>query len=202
MRIGIFGGSFDPVHNGHLGLARCCQRQASLDEVWFTPAAVQPLKQQGPRARQDDRLAMLELALASEPGSPLPQNSWRICRLEIDRGGLSYTVDTLRQIHAERPEDELFVLLGSDTLSDLGSWREPEEIFRLARPLFVHRAGAPQAEVLPSISGGRVVPQAVEMPAMTVSSSEIRRRIAAGQPIDELVPPAVAAYISQNGLYR
>jgi len=199
MRIGFFGGSFDPVHNGHLELARCCQRQSALDEVWFTPAAVQPLKQHGPRAPKADRLAMLDLAIAGEP-------SWRICRHEIDRGGVSYTVDTLRQIHAERPDDELFILLGSDTLKDLPSWREPEEIFRLARPLFVHRAGSPQPEVpaivLDSISGGQVVPQAVEMPAMNVSSTEIRSSVAAGEPIDDLVPPAVAEYIVKNGLYK
>jgi nicotinate-nucleotide adenylyltransferase len=199
MRIGFFGGSFDPVHNGHLELARCCQQQAALDEVWFTPAAMQPLKQSGPRASNADRVAMLELALASEP-------SWRVCRHEIDRGGVSYTVDTLRQIHTERPDDELFILLGSDTLCDIGSWREPEEIFRLARPLFVHRAGAPQAEVpavvLESITADRVVPPAIEMPAMNVSSTEIRNRVAAGRSIDGLVPQIVAAYIAEKKLYR
>ena len=88
MNIGIFGGSFDPVHYGHLALARACQSQADLDEVWFTPAAVQPLKRGGPAARNQDREEMLELAMAGEP-------SWRVCRLEIDRGGFSYTVDTV-----------------------------------------------------------------------------------------------------------
>jgi len=214
MRIGFFGGSFDPVHNGHLELARCCQQQASLDEVWFTPAAVQPLKRSGPRASNADRLAMLELALASEPGSGhrsprrlvVPRDSWRVCRLEIDRGGMSYTVDTLRQIHAERPDDDLFILLGSDTLRDIASWREPAEILRLAQPLFVHRAGAPQPEVpavvMHSISRGKVVPQTIQMPAMTVSSTEIRDRLAARRSIDGLVPPIVAAYIAEKKLYR
>lgn len=230
MRIGFFGGSFDPVHNGHLELARCCQRQASLDEVWFTPAAVQPLKERGPQAPAPDRMLMLALAITGalgdapsgslenyvdaaevlgaylNPTDPSPRFSWRICSLEVNRGGVSYTVDTLRDIHAERPDDELFILLGSDTLRDIGSWREPEEIFRLARPLFVHRAGTPQAEVpavvLESITADRVVPPAVEMPAMKVSSTEIRALVAAGQPIDEFVPPAVARYIAKNALYR
>lgn len=199
MRIGFFGGSFDPVHNGHLELARCCQKQAGLDEIWFTPAAVQPLKQRGPRATKADRLAMLELAIAEEP-------KWRVCRLEFDRGGVSYTVDTLREIRVERPDDELFILLGSDTLREIFAWREPEEIFRLATPLFVERAGAPQPEVptivLESISGGQVVPQSIHMPAMSVSSTEIRDLIGAGQTIDDLVPPTVAEYIVKNGLYR
>lgn len=199
MRLGVFGGSFDPVHNGHLELARCCQEQAPLDEVWFTPTAVQPLKQHGPRAGKADRVAMLELAIAGEA-------TWRICRLEIDRGGVSYTVDTLRQIHAERPDDPLFLILGSDTLGDLFAWREPEEILRLATPLFVHRSGAPQPEVpavvLQLISGGQVVPQTLQMPAMTESSTEIRDRVAAGQPIDDMVPPGVAEYIAEHTLYR
>lgn len=206
MRIGFFGGSFDPVHNGHLELACCCQQQASLDEIWFTPAAVQPLKQRGPRATKTNRLAMLELAIASEPGGPPPRTSWHVCRLEIDRGGVSYTVDTLRQIHAERPDDELFILLGSDTLRELFAWREPEEIFRLARPLFVQRAGSPRPEVpaivLQAISGGKVLPQTIQMPLMSVSSTEIRDRLAAGHSIDDMVPPAVAQYIAKNGLYK
>ena len=90
MRLGIFGGSFDPVHNGHLELARCCQREAALDEVWFMPTAIQPLKHAGPQATNQQRLEMLRLAVEHEP-------AWRVCTLEIDRGGYSYTVDTLRR---------------------------------------------------------------------------------------------------------
>jgi nicotinate-nucleotide adenylyltransferase len=199
MRIGFFGGSFDPVHNGHLELARCCQAQAKLDEVWFTPAAVQPLKQQGPRATKTDRLAMLELAIANEP-------NWRVCRMEIDRGGVSYTVDTLRAIRAERPDDALFILLGSDTLREISAWRKPEEIFRLAAPLFVERAGGPRPEVpaivLESLSGGRIAAQTIQMPSMNVSSTDIRDRVAAGRPIEDLMPPTVARYIAKNKLYQ
>src|SRR3954469_1392668 len=103
MRLGIFGGSFDPVHNAHLAIARACQRQAELDEVWFTPTAIQPLKRHGPRASNAHRMEMLRLAIGSEP-------SWRVCKIEIDRGGLSYTVDTLRQIHEELPGTDMFFL--------------------------------------------------------------------------------------------
>src|SRR3954462_8152482 len=104
MRLGLFGGSFDPVHNGHLALARACQRQSSLDEVWFVPTAIQPLKHHGPQATNSQRVDMLNLAIdeaLSEPGRPRPRDSWRVCTLEVERGGPSYTVDTLRQLHEE-----------------------------------------------------------------------------------------------------
>src|SRR5947207_5553979 len=112
MRLGIFGGSFDPVHNAHLALARACQRQATLDEVWFTPTAIQPLKHQGPRATNSQRVEMLRLAIGDEP-------SWRGCTIEIDRGGFSYTDDTLRQIHEQLPDVDLFFLIGADALQDV-----------------------------------------------------------------------------------
>src|SRR3954452_10456846 len=134
MRLGIFGGSFDPVHNAHLAIARACQRQAKLDEIWFTPTAIQPLKQKGPRATDRHRVEMLRLAIQDEP-------TWRVCTIETDRGGFSYTVDTLRQIHEEMPDAELFFLVGADALHDVAKWREPEEIFRIAMPLVVRRAG-------------------------------------------------------------
>src|SRR5689334_12751571 len=105
MRLGIFGGSFDPVHNGHLALARACQQQARLDEVWFTPTAVQPLKQKGPHATDAERVEMLRRAIAEN-------DAWRVCRLEIDRGGMSYTIDTLRQLDEELPDASLFFCVG------------------------------------------------------------------------------------------
>src|SRR4051812_28047581 len=115
MRLGIFGGSFDPVHNGHLALAHACQSRAALDEVWFTPTAIQPLKYQGPHATDAQRIEMLNLAIDSEPSEPdhpRPAQTWRICTLEVDRGGLSYTVDTLRQLHEELVNARLFFLIG------------------------------------------------------------------------------------------
>ena len=197
MRLGIFGGSFDPVHNGHLGLARACQQQAALDEVWFLPTAIQPLKRQGPRATNDQRVEMLRLATAD-------CNSWRVCTLEVDRGGFSYTVDTLRQLCEELPEAALFFLIGSDAIRDVPRWKEPREIFRLATPLVVHRAGEPEPDLpsLLSLCSDETQPQVVEMQPVDISSSEIRRRIAAGESIDHAVPSIVTAYISEHGLYR
>jgi nicotinate-nucleotide adenylyltransferase len=197
MRLGIFGGSFDPVHNGHLELARCCQRQAALDEVWFTPTAIQPLKHGGPQATNDERLAMLRLAICNE-------STWRVCTLEIDRGGFSYTVDTLRQIHTELPAAELFFLIGADALRDLPHWKEPAEIFCLATPLVVQRAAQSQADLseLAKICPADHQPQIVDMPAMSESSTEIRRRLTMGESIDGIAPVAIARYIEKYSVYR
>src|SRR5688500_3903329 len=142
MRLGIFGGSFDPVHNGHLALARACYAQAALDELWFTPTAIQPLKHRGSHATAAQRVEMLNLAIETELGQPgRTRLNCRVCTLEIDRGGFSYTVETLTQIHEELPEAELFFLMGADALRDVPNWKEPAEIFRLSTPLIVRRAG-------------------------------------------------------------
>jgi nicotinate-nucleotide adenylyltransferase len=197
MRLGIFGGSFDPVHHGHLALARACLNQAALDEVWFLPTAVQPLKRGGPRASDADRVAMLEMAISEEP-------RWKVCRLEIDRGGLSYTVDTLRQIHAELPDAAIFLLMGADTVRDVPRWKEPADIFRLATPLVVSRAGEPEPDLtaLAKLCAADRQPQRIAMPAMDASSTEIRRRASACEPIEQLAPQAVAAYIAEHGIYQ
>jgi nicotinate-nucleotide adenylyltransferase len=197
MRLGIFGGSFDPVHNGHLELARCCQRQVALDEVWFTPTAIQPLKHGGPQATNHERLEMLHLAIDND-------SSWRVCTLEIERGGFSYTVDTLQQIHTELLDAELFFLMGADAVRDVPQWKEPAEIFRLATPLVVWRAGhEPQGLLrLAGICPTDHQPHLLGMPAMPESSTEIRRRIATGSPIAAFVPVLVAKYIAEKNCYR
>lgn len=197
MRLGIFGGSFDPVHNGHLALARACQQQAGLDEVWFMPTAVQPLKQKGPHATDAQRLEMLSLVSYAEP-------NWRVSKLEIDRGGKSYTIDTLRQLDEELPDAVLFFLIGADAVADVPRWREPRDIFALATPLVVHRAGepAPGVAALKELCADNKQPRLIEMPPVEASSTEIRRRVAAGEPIISLVPAAVAEYISRHRLYR
>ncbi len=197
MRLGIFGGSFDPVHNGHLALARACHEQAALDEVWFTPAAIQPLKQRGPHATDAQRIEMLQLAIDAV-------SSWRVCTLEIDRGGYSYTVDTLRQIHIELPEAELFFMIGADAMRDIPRWKEPAEIFRLATPLVVRRTGEadPDCSKIAPLFTATNQPQLVKMRAIDASSSEIRRRVAAGEPIDKFVPAPVAEYITDHRVYQ
>lgn len=186
MRLGLFGGSFDPVHNGHLRLAGRCAEQAGLDAVWFVPAAVQPFKQHGPRASEADRVAMLRLATAE-------RDDFVVSTLEIDRGGVSYTADTLRQVHAEHPGAELFFLMGADSLGDLPNWREPEAVLRLATPLVVQRPGETLESDLKHVR--------VEMPLTDISSSSIRERLSRGEAIDSLVPAAVAEYLLENRLY-
>jgi len=197
MRLAIYGGSFDPVHNAHIAFAHACQEQAALDAVWFTPTAVQPFKQQGPHATDSQRVEMLRLATVDEP-------SWRVCTLEIERGGFSYTVETLRQIHEELPEAQLYFPVGGDAIRDVRHWKEPREIFRLATPLIVRRGGGvePDLTQLKPLCTESTQPRLIEMPAMKESSSEIRRRVAAREPIDAMVPRAVAAYIKEHGLYK
>jgi nicotinate-nucleotide adenylyltransferase len=193
MRLGLFGGSFDPVHNGHLLLAECCRDQFRLDEVWLIPAGVQPLKPRGPVASGADRVAMLRLAIAG-------RERLRVSTIEVDRDGVSYTVDTLREVRRRCPDDELLFLMGADTLADLPQWREPAEVLRLATPLVVHRAGSPLADF--AALGGLVSParldevrtHLVEMPATDLRSSELRRRLAAGESIYDATPRDVAEY--------
>jgi nicotinate-nucleotide adenylyltransferase len=197
MRLGIYGGSFDPVHNAHLALARACQQHAALDEVWFTPAGIQPLKHHGPQAGGDERVDMLRLAIEGQP-------TWRVCTMEIDRGGLSYTVETLRQLSEELPDAALFFLMGADALHDVPKWREPDVMFSLATPLVVRRAGQAEPDLSslsPLCSAGHQ-PQHVEFAELDISSSEIRRRVAAGDPIGHLVPADVCEYIEHRRLYR
>src|SRR5262245_27176081 len=121
MRLGIFGGTFDPVHYGHLILAEQCREQARLDEVWFVPAPRPPHKTEESLARFEQRVEMLQLALAGQP-------AFRIDKLEKDRAGPSYTVDTLAELQHRHAHDELFLMIGSDTLKDLPGWREPRRV--------------------------------------------------------------------------
>ena len=199
-RLGIFGGSFDPVHLGHLLLAECCAEQAKLDEVWFVPTAHQPLKPAGPQASNLDRLAMLQHACES-------QKTYKISTIELDRGGLSYSVDTLEAIQAKQPDAELFFLMGADSLADFPKWHRPDDICRLATPLVVHRAESaePNFEALrPLVSADRldqIRQQQIEMPPTPISSSQIRALIASGGNWQAFVPAEVADYIEKHQLY-
>lgn len=200
MRIGIYGGTFDPVHLGHLLLAECCREELSLDEVWFLPAASAPHKKNVvASARQ--RVEMLELAIAGN-------ESFRISTLEIDRGGVSYTVDTLAELRTKLPGDELFLLLGGDMGIDFPNWRDPARICELSWPVFVQRADFADpnwhdvgkfvsAEKLAWLKANRVA-----MPLIQVSSSGLRQRVAAQQGIRFRTTRAVEEYIFGQGLYR
>lgn len=201
MRIGIFGGSFDPVHNAHLALAEACHQGASLDRVLFVPAAQQPHKPAGPVAEAKHRLAMLQLAIVG-------QSHLEVSDVEISRGGVSFTVDTLREIASRNPDSKLYLLMGADTLQDLPTWRDPQTICKLATPLAVHRPGEPLIDftVLSPIASDEVLKDAqqhvIDMPLLDISSSKVREHVGLGKSISESVPASVAAYIVERGLYR
>ena len=195
MRVGIFGGTFDPPHNGHLALARACREALGLDEVLFIPAAQNPLKTNGPRASAKDRLTMLGLLAAGEAGVG-------VVDLEIQKGGASYTVDTLTDLAMAQPADYWF-LLGADALRGFGEWKSPQKILRLARLGVVLRPSQADADVVTRFSEPyRDRIDVVRMAPVDVSSTEIRQRIARGGTIAPYVPQAIQAYIEEKGLYQ
>ena len=201
MRLGLFGGSFDPVHHGHLLLAECCREQCRLDAVWFLPAAVPPHKQNRELTPAVERIEMLELAIAGNP-------AFSVCRYETDRGGVHYTVDTLAHFCEEYPSRELFLLLGADMLLDLPHWRDAARVCELAMPVVVHRSGCGPVdfECLRGIASPERIElmrrHQVEMPEIGTSSTELHQRISLGQSIRYRVPRAVEMYIETHGLYR
>ncbi|HCD01631.1 MAG TPA: nicotinic acid mononucleotide adenylyltransferase [Planctomycetaceae bacterium] len=190
MRLGVFGGAFDPVHTGHLVLASECRQQLALDAVWLVPSGSPPHKDPGGLADAGTRVEMLELATAGDPGLV-------VSRIEIDREGVSYTVDTLETIAASDPGCELFLLLGADSVADLANWYQPERICELARVVAVNRGGTTSKT---AVTGCRV--EEVTMPAIDVSSRDIRHRIHQGRSIRHLVPRAVEAYLDEHALYN
>jgi nicotinate-nucleotide adenylyltransferase len=200
MRIGIFGGTFDPVHQGHLILAEQCREQAQLDQVWFIPAARPPHKQDQGLAPFQHRVEMLALAIAGQP-------AFRIEELEKDRPGPSYTVDTLDEIHRREPGNELYLLLGADCLPDLPHWRDPLQILEQAGLLVMARPGWsvwPPEQMLVELKlppGSKLRHQVVQAPLIDISSRELRRRVANGRSVRYLVPRAVESYISAHRLY-
>ncbi|HEX5444475.1 MAG TPA: nicotinate-nucleotide adenylyltransferase [Pirellulales bacterium] len=201
MRLGIFGGTFDPVHFGHLLLAEYCREACRLDAVWFTPAAQPPHKQRGDLTNPRRRVEMLQLAIGG-------QGAFAVCERELQRGGVSYTVDTLNELAGEAEQRELFLLLGADSLADLPSWREPARVCELATPVVVRRPGSatPDYDCLADlVSSERLAyfrRHQVEMPQIDLRSREIRRRVAAGLSIRFQTPRAVEQYIAAAQLYR
>jgi nicotinate-nucleotide adenylyltransferase len=195
--IGILGGTFNPPHMGHLVMAQEALDQLDLDRVVFMPVAVPPHKE----AREDPgaaaRVRLCRLAVADD-------DRFDVSTLEIERGGASFTVDTLRELHDVEPEHELTFIVGGDMAQSLPAWREPEAILALARLAVAEREGVRREDIarrLESLHGGdRVV--FFDMPRIDVSSSTIRRRVAEGRPIRYLVPEAVVAEIAEQGLYR
>jgi nicotinate-nucleotide adenylyltransferase len=197
-RLGVFGGSFDPVHHGHLIAAEEARHVLGLERVLFVPAAAPPHKAGDSMAHQRHRVAMLELAIAANPGFALH-------RVDLDRPGPHFTVDMLGLLAAEAgPEAELYFILGADSLQELPSWRDPAGILARARLALVDRPGyepdlAALAAALPALASRLVH---VPIPLLGLAASDIERRVRAGRPIRYQVPEAVAAYIRANGLYR
>lgn len=200
MRLGLLGGSFDPVHYAHLLLAESAREQLDLDGVWFLPAAGAPHKQGQRQTAIALRMQMLELATAGNP-------AFCVSDLEARRGGTSYTVDTLEELHAAEPERELVFLVGADMLHDLPHWRRAERICELATIAAVRRPGVAEPDfdcLLPIAGAERVAHFArhqIDMPAIDLSSSDLRRRAAAGRSIRYRTPPAVEQLIAENRLY-
>ena len=190
-RIGLFGGTFDPVHNAHLALAHAALTHLQLDELRWIPAG-QPWQKDREIAPAADREAMVELAIQGEPRFMLE-------RSELQRNGPSYTLDTVRELQAGEPQAQWHLIIGQDQYAGLHTWRGWQELLERVTLAVANRPGASasaDSEVM------RLAHRPIALPMMDVSSTEIRRRIAAGQGIDDLVPAAVARYIDQHHLYR
>ena len=198
MRIGLLGGSFDPPHNGHLLAAGDAFDELSLDRIVFIPASSQPLKPGGSSANPAQRLVMVRLLIGDD-------ERFAADPIEIDRGGLSYTVDTLTALAARWPTDERFLLLGADVLSSFAKWREPKRIAELATLVVLQRAGeSVDLEQVPGLRPGGTGNgvRILTTRRIDVSSTEIRRRVRDGRSIHGFVPDSVAAYIAAEQLYR
>jgi nicotinate-nucleotide adenylyltransferase len=192
MHIGVMGGTFDPIHIGHLVAASEVAHRFSLDRVVFVPTG-QPWQKMNRRvSAAEDRYLMTVIATAAD-------DRFTVSRVDIDRPGQTFTVDTLRDIRSERGEEhEYRFITGADALADILSWHEPEEIFRRAHLVGVTRPGHALED--PGLAPGRIT--LLEIPALAISSSDIRDRVGRGEPISYLVTPGVEAYIGKVGLYR
>lgn len=198
-RIGIFGGSFNPIHNGHLALGKAVCDQLALDRLIYMPAGSPPHKPHGYLAPGVHRHAMLKLAVVQD-------SRFCVSTLELETEGTTYTVNTMKTLRGIfSQEDELLFIMGADSLVDLVNWRSLHELARLctfvaaARPGVDRRSMEEQIHILETSVRAKV--EIVEMPLMDISSSEIRRRVACKEDISSLVPESVSSYIAQNGLY-
>lgn len=194
MRVGVFGGAFDPIHHGHLLLAEQSREQLALDEVLFVPVG-QPVHRDGASlAPAEHRAAMVELAIRDHPAFSL----WRI---ELDRDAPSFTVETLEILHRERPADERFLLIASSWLSAFDTWRAPERILELARLAVANRGGAGDTSRPAGLDLLAHRLNFVAMPALEISASDLRARLRSGRSVRYVTPPEVIAYINAHGLY-
>jgi nicotinate-nucleotide adenylyltransferase len=201
MRLGIFGGTFDPVHFGHLALAEECLAAANLDELWLVPAASPPHKGGKKLSRFDQRKEMLELAIAGN-------EKFKVEPMEADRPGPSFTIDTLLEIQKRKPNDELFLIIGGDSALEFSTWKDPAKIASLATIIVRIRPGfsMPTEQEFISQLGKElgVVPKVIFVagpPFLDVSSSLLKERVSNNKSIRYLLPRAVEVYIQQKKLY-
>ncbi|WP_258723761.1 nicotinate-nucleotide adenylyltransferase [Cellulomonas sp. NS3] len=191
LRLGVMGGTFDPVHHGHLVAASEVAAEFELDEVVFVPTGQPTFKQHQDVTPAEHRYLMTVIATASNP-------RFTVSRVDVDRAGLTYTVDTLRDLHEARPDAELFFITGADAIEQILSWKAPDELFEMAHFVAVNRPGHTlSTDGLPA---DRVSQQ--EIPALAISSSDVRARARGGAPVWYLVPDGVVQYIAKHGLYR
>lgn len=186
MRVGILGGTFDPIHLGHLAAARAAMECAHLDRVLFIPTGVPPHRP-GTVAAAEQRVEMCRLAIEDE-------ERFEVSPIEVRRKGKSYTVDTLRELRKRYPNDELFLILGWDAAKLLSSWHEPDEVRRLARLIVVTRPGSGSPATTSEVLCERATPD--------ISGSALRAAIRRGEPMTDRLPEQVAEYIAKHGLYR
>ncbi|AIY20013.2 nicotinate-nucleotide adenylyltransferase [Pimelobacter simplex] len=192
-RIGVMGGTFDPIHHGHLVAASEVQGWFDLDEVVFVPTGQPWQKADRQVSPAEHRYLMTVVATAANP-------RFTVSRVDIDRAGPTYTGDTLRDLRAERPDADLYFITGADALTDIFSWRDADELFELAHFVGCTRPGAEMdPATLARIPHDRVT--MVEIPALAISSTDCRERQRAGQPVWYLVPDGVVQYITKHGLY-
>ena len=192
-RVGVMGGTFDPIHHGHLVAASEVQSWFELDEVVFVPTGQPWQKSERQVTAAEHRYLMTVIATASNP------RFW-VSRVDIERGGPTYTVDTLRDLHGQRPEADLYFITGADALADIFTWRDAEELFAMAKFVGCTRPGfVMDADTLAKIPHDRVT--MVEVPALAISSTDCRRRTMRGEPVWYLVPDGVVQYITKHQLY-
>ncbi|MCD6553959.1 MAG: nicotinate-nucleotide adenylyltransferase [Anaerolineae bacterium] len=197
-RIGVLGGTFDPIHIAHLAIAEEARTQLGLDKVVFVPAGLPPHKMDVHVSPAEHRLAMVELAIAGNP-------HFEVSRVDIDRFGPCYTVDTIALLRKEwGPDVEIYFIMGSDSLADILTWHKPDRLIRLCRIVAVGRPGyrVDMDELERCLPGASQRILFINSPQLDVSSSEIQRRVRAGESIKYQVPEAVERYIYEHGLYR
>ena len=192
VKIGFLGGSFDPLHNGHMLVAQDAYEQMQLDRLIFVPAAQAPLKPKESRANAEERLGMLSAVVSSDP-------RFDVSDFEVRRGGVSYTIDSARHFHDLYPNDSLFWVIGADQLVNLHLWKDIQQLARLVSFICLDRPGVPGAKV-PLVPGLRVL--RCEGHLISVSSTELRARARDGLSLDYFVPQKAIDYIRNRGLYR